>query len=299
MTAVQKDRQGQTLPEGSLKKRSQLLEIWDRLKTNKLAMVGMAIVLLLIVCAIFADWIAPYDINMQNPTQRLLYPSLAHPLGTDNYGRDILSRIIYGGRISLLVSLMAVVCSVVAGGLIGAVSGYFGGKVDTIIMRFMDMLMAIPGTLLAICVSSMLGNGIWQTAVAVAVGGIAPSCRMMRATSLSIRGEEYIEAARACGSRNLRVILSHVIPNCLAPIIVDCTLRLGGNIMMISGLSFIGLGVQPPTPEWGSMLNSGREFIRQFYPLITFPGLAIMLTMFGFNMFGDGLRDAMDPKLKE
>lgn len=299
MTAVQKDRQGQTLPEGSLKKRSQLLEIWDRLKTNKLAMVGMAIVLLLIVCAIFADWIAPYDINMQNPTQRLLYPSLAHPLGTDNYGRDILSRIIYGGRISLLVSLMAVVCSVVVGGLIGAVSGYFGGKVDTIIMRFMDMLMAIPGTLLAICVSSMLGNGIWQTAVAVAVGGIAPSCRMMRATSLSIRGEEYIEAARACGSRNLRVILSHVIPNCLAPIIVDCTLRLGGNIMMISGLSFIGLGVQPPTPEWGSMLNSGREFIRQFYPLITFPGLAIMLTMFGFNMFGDGLRDAMDPKLKE
>lgn len=299
MTAVQKDRQSQTLPEGSLKKRSQLLEIWDRLKTNKLAMVGMAIVLLLIVCAIFADWIAPYDINMQNPTQRLLYPSLAHPLGTDNYGRDILSRIIYGGRISLLVSLMAVVCSVVVGGLIGAVSGYFGGKVDTIIMRLMDMLMAIPGTLLAICVSSMLGNGIWQTAVAVAVGGIAPSCRMMRATSLSIRGEEYIEAARACGSRNLRVILSHVIPNCLAPIIVDCTLRLGGNIMMISGLSFIGLGVQPPTPEWGSMLNSGREFIRQFYPLITFPGLAIMLTMFGFNMFGDGLRDAMDPKLKE
>ncbi len=135
--------------------------------------------------------------------------------------------------------------------------------------------------------------------MAVAVGGIAPSCRMMRATALSVQGEEYIEAARACGSRNLRVILTHVIPNCLAPIIVDCTLRLGGNIMMISGLSFIGLGVQPPTPEWGSMLNAGREFIRKFYPLITFPGIAIMLTMFGFNMFGDGLRDAMDPKLKD
>ena len=185
------------------------------------------------------------------------------------------------------------------GGLIGAISGYFGGSIDTVIMRLMDMLMAIPGTLLAICVSSMPGNGIWQTAVAVAVGGIAPSCRMMRATALRIRGEEYIEAAKACGSRNLRVILTHVIPNCLAPIIVDCTLRLGGNIMMISGLSFIGLGVQPPTPEWGSMLNAGREFIRKFYPLITFPGIAIMLTMFGFNMFGDGLRDAMDPKLKD
>lgn len=287
------------VPEESLKKRSQVHEIWNRLKRNKLAMVGMAIVIILVVCAIFADWIAPYDINAQNPTQRLQYPSLVHPLGTDNYGRDILSRIIYGGRISLLVSLMAVACSVVVGGLIGAVSGYFGGKVDTVVMRLMDMLMAIPGTLLAICVSAMLGGGIWQTAIAVAVGGIAPSCRMMRATALSIRGEEYIEASRACGSRDIRVILTHIIPNCLAPIIVDCTLRLGGNIMMISSLSFIGLGVQPPTPEWGSMLNSGREFIRQFYPLITFPGLAIMLTMFGFNMFGDGLRDAMDPKLKE
>lgn len=287
------------LPDDPLKKRSQLFDIWDRLKQNKLAMVGMVIVILLVVCAVFADWIAPYNINEQNYPERFLYPSLAHPLGTDNYGRDILSRIIYGGRISLLVSLMAVGCSVIVGGLIGAISGYFGGKVDTVIMRLTDVLMAIPGTLLAICVSSMLGSGVWQTAVAVAVGGIAPSCRMMRATALSIRGEEYIEAARACGSRNIRVILSHVIPNCLAPIIVDCTLRLGGNIMMISSLSFIGLGVQPPTPEWGSMLNSGREFIREFYPLITFPGLAIMLTMFGFNMFGDGLRDAMDPKLKE
>lgn len=282
-----------------IKKRSQIFEIWGRLKTNRLAMIGMVIVLVLIFCAVFADWIAPYDVNAQDPSNRLAYPSLAHLLGTDNYGRDILSRIIYGGRISLLVSLMAVVSSVVAGGLIGAVSGYFGGKVDAVIMRLMDMLMAIPGTLLAICVSSMLGSGVWQTAIAVAVGGIAPSCRMLRATALSIRGEEYIEAARASGSRNLRIILTHVIPNCLAPIIVDSTLRLGGNIMMISGLSFIGLGVQPPTPEWGSMLNSGREFIRQFYPLITFPSLAIMLTMFGFNMFGDGLRDAMDPKLKE
>lgn len=298
MTVSEKKTQ-ESLQAPVLKKRSQIFEIWDRLKTNRLAIIGMVIVLVLIFCAIFADWIAPYDINAQDPSNRLAYPSLAHLLGTDNYGRDILSRIIYGGRISLLVSLMAVVSSVVVGGLIGAISGYFGGKVDAVIMRLMDMLMAIPGTLLAICVSSMLGSGIWQTAIAVAVGGIAPSCRMLRATALSIRGEEYIEAARASGSRNLRIILTHVIPNCLAPIIVDSTLRLGGNIMMISGLSFIGLGVTPPTPEWGSMLNSGREFIRQFYPLIVFPSLAIMLTMFGFNMFGDGLRDAMDPKLKE
>ena len=233
MSASTKDKKKKSseAPDNTLKKRSQVFEIWDRLKTNKLAMVGMGIVIVLILCAIFADLIAPYGINDQNLSERLMYPCFAHPLGTDNNGRDILSRIIYGGRISLLVSLMAVVCSVVTGGLIGAISGYFGGKIDTVIMRLMDMLMAIPGTLLAICVSSMLGNGIWQTAVAVAVGGIAPSCRMMRATALSIRGEEYIEAARACGSRNLRVILTHVIPNCLAPIIVDCTLRLGGNIM--------------------------------------------------------------------
>jgi peptide/nickel transport system permease protein len=285
--------------EDELKKRSQVFEIWDRLKTNKLAMLGLVIVILLVFCAVFADVIAPYDINAQDYFNRFVYPCKEHLMGTDNYGRDIFSRVIYGGRISLLVSLMAIACSVTVGGLIGAISGYFGGKVDTVIMRVMDVLMAIPGTLLAICVSAILGNGVWQTAIAVAVGGVAPSCRMMRATALSIRGEEYIEAARACGSTNLRAILTHVIPNCLAPIIVDCTLRLGGNIMMISGLSFIGLGVQAPTPEWGSMLNAGREFIREFYPLITFPGLAIMLTMFGFNMFGDGLRDAMDPKLKD
>lgn len=286
-------------PDSDLKRRSQFLETWDRLKTNKLAMVGLIIVVLLVFCAIFADVIAPYNINEQDYFNRFRYPCKEYLLGTDNYGRDILSRIIYGGRISLLVSLMAIVVSVVTGGLIGAVSGYFGGKIDTFIMRLMDVLMSIPGTLLAICVAAILGNGVWQTAIAVAVGGVAPSCRMMRATALSIRDEEYIEASRACGASNIRTILRHVIPNCLAPIIVDCTLRLGGNIMMISSLSFIGLGVQSPTPEWGSMLNAGREFIRDFYPMITFPGLAIMLTMFGFNMLGDGLRDAMDPKLKD
>ena len=282
-----------------IKKRSQFVEIWNRLKPNKLAMAGMVIVVVLVLCAIFADWIAPYDINMQDPSNRFAYPSLSHPLGTDNYGRDILSRIIYGGRISLLVSFMAVTISSLIGSLIGAVSGYFGGKVDIIIMRLMDMMMAIPGTLLAICVSAMLGSGVWQTAVAVAVGGIAGGSRMMRATALSIRGEEFIEAARASGSRHLRIILTHVIPNCLAPLIVECTLRLGGNIMMISGLSFIGLGVQPPTPEWGSMLNAGREYIREFPPMILFPAVVIAITMLGFNIFGDGLRDALDPKLKQ
>jgi peptide/nickel transport system permease protein len=145
----------------------------------------------------------------------------------------------------------------------------------------------------------MLGGGVWQTAIAIAISGIAPSSRMMRATALTIRGQEYIEAAQACGASTMRTIMTHVLPNCLAPIIVDTSLRLGGNIMMISGLSFIGLGVQPPTPEWGAILNAGREYIREFWPMITFPAIIIAITMLGFNIFGDGLRDALDPKLKQ
>ena len=285
--------------QDELKKRSQWADVWRRLRRNKLAMFGMIIVALLALMAILANVLAPYAYDAIDLTNRFKYPSAKHLLGTDNYGRDILSRIIYGGRISLLVSFMAVAISSLIGSLIGAVSGYFGGKVDIIIMRLMDMMMAIPGTLLAICVSAMLGSGVWQTAVAVAVGGIAGGSRMMRATALSIRGEEFIEAARASGSRHLRIILTHVIPNCLAPLIVECTLRLGGNIMMISGLSFIGLGVQPPTPEWGNILSSGREYISTYWPLITFPGILIGLAMLAFNLFGDGLRDAMDPRLKQ
>ncbi|MCD7845793.1 MAG: ABC transporter permease [Oscillospiraceae bacterium] len=285
-------------PDMTLRTQGRMADIWHRLCENRLAVIGMFIVIILVLVAIFADVLAPYGYNEQNPLEELQFPSAKHWLGTDGYGRDILSRIIYGGRISLLVSLMAVAISFVVGGLLGATAGYFGGAVDTIIMRVMDMLMAIPSTLLAICMAAMLGRGTWQTAIAVAIGGIAPSCRMIRATALTIREQEYVEAARACGSKNFRVILEHIIPNCLAPIIVDATLRLGGNIMMISSLSFIGLGVLPPTAEWGSMLNEGRQYIRSFWPLVTFPGIAIMLTMFGFNVFGDGLRDALDPKMK-
>ncbi len=285
--------------QDELKKRSQWADVWRRLRRNKLAMFGMIIVLLLALMAIFANVLAPYAYDAIDLTNRFQYPSGKHLLGTDNYGRDILSRLIYGGRISLLVSILAVIISVGLGSLIGALSGYFGGKTDTVIMRLVDILQAIPGTLLAVCVSAMLGGGVWQTAIAIAISGIAPSCRMMRATALTIRGQEYIEAAQAAGSSTMRVILTHVLPNCLAPIIVDTSLRLGGNIMMISSLSFIGLGVQPPTPEWGAILNAGREYIREFPPMILFPAIIIAITMLGFNIFGDGLRDALDPKLKQ
>ena len=285
--------------EEKLRKSSQWKDVWIRLRRNKLAMVGMVIAVLLALMAIFAPVIAPYDYQVQSIAERLQMPSAQHLMGTDNMGRDILSRLIYGGRISLLVSLLAVIVSLVIGGLLGAVSGYMGGKVDSIIMRLMDILMAIPGILLAVCISAALGGGVWQTALAIAVAGIAGVCRLVRGQTLTLRNQEYIEAARASGSGTLRILLSNIIPNCLAPIIVNTTMSIGGNIMMISALSFVGLGVQPPIPEWGAILNSGREYVSTFWPLITFPGIAIALTMFGFNVFGDGLRDALDPKLKQ
>lgn len=281
-----------------LKPRSQWYDVWLRLRQNRLAMIGMCIVLLFIFIAVFADVISPYDYEKQNFSERFLYPCFAHPLGTDDYGRDILSRVIYGGRISLLVALISCAISMGSGCILGAIAGYFGGIVESGIMRVCDVLMSIPGMLFAVCISSALGTGVWQTAVAASISGIAPATRMLRATVMSLREQEFVEAARAAGASDFRTIFVHIVPNCLAPLIVDTTLRLGGNILMISGLSFIGLGIQPPTPEWGSMLNAGREFIRDFYPMVIFPGVAIMLVMFGFNVFGDGLRDALDPKMK-
>ena len=281
-----------------MKKRSQMRDIWKRFRSNKLAMAGLIIVAIIVLSAIFANFIAPYDYDKQSFADRFLMPSAEHLFGTDNFGRDLFSRVLYGGRVSLLDSLLGLLISVGIGSIFGATAGYFGGLYETIVMRVMDIIMAVPGTLMAVSVSALLGTGVWQTAIAVSIGGIAPSARMLRATVLTIREQEYVEAARARGSSNLRIIVRQILPNTLSPIIVDSTLRIGTNIMMISGLSFIGLGVQPPTPEWGSILNTGREFITTFWPMITFPGLLIMLTMFGFNVMGDGLRDALDPKLK-
>lgn len=281
------------------KKRSQWRDTWKRLRRNKLAMIGMTLVILLVLMCIFADVIAPYDYAKQDPTARLEFPSKEHLLGTDNYGRDLLSRIIYGGRISLLVALMAVGISLAVGGFLGATSGYFGSWYEVVVMRFMDILMAIPGILMSVSISAALGGGVFNTALAISVSGIPSYARIMRATVMSIRNQEYVEAARALGSKNMRIIFRQILPNTLAPLIVDTTLRIGMNILQISSLSFIGLGVQPPTPEWGSIMANGRTYIRDFYPLVTFPGIAIMLTLFGFNLFGDGLRDALDPKLKQ
>ena len=288
-----------TYTDDSLRKRSQLRDTWRRLRRNKLAMVGLILVLILVLAAVFADFVAPYDPAQQDLMNMRAFPSKEHLLGTDEYGRDILSRIIYGGRVSLLVSLLPIAFGLVVGGVIGVSAGYFGGVYDGIIMRVMDIIMAIPGFLLAVCISSALGSGVVNTVLAIGIGCVPGYARLLRALVLGIRDQEYIEAARVTGASNARIMFRQIVPNILSTVIVDSTLRIGGCILMISSLSFIGLGVQPPTPEWGSMVSAGRSLIRAFWPLATFPGLAIMLTLFGFNLFGDGLRDALDTKLKQ
>ena len=297
-TQVQAGAVDQSPELEDLRKRSQFWDIWRRLRRNKLAMLGLIIVLILVLSAVFANFIAPYDYAQQDLTNMKAWPSREHLLGTDDYGRDILSRIIYGGRVSLLVAILSIVFGLVVGGILGISAGYFGGVYDGTVMRIMDIIMAIPGFLLAVCISAALGSGVLNTAIAIGIGCVPGYARLLRALVLSIREQEYVEAARATGASDLRIMFRQIVPNILSPVIVESTLRIGGCILMISSLSFIGLGVQPPTPEWGSMLSAGRALIRSFWPIVTFPGLAIMLTLFGFNLFGDGLRDALDPKLK-
>lgn len=284
--------------EQVMKKHSQWRDVWHRMCKNKVTMASLILVTIIILSAIFAPLITVYDYGGIEMGEKLLFPSLAHPLGTDNFGRDLLTRIIYGGRISLLVALETVVIAAVGGIILGSISGFFGGWVDGLIMRITDIFMAIPPFLLAVVVSTALGTGITNTAIAIALGLIPPYTRVVRGSVMTIKDQEYIEAATALGSGNFRIILRHVLPNTLSPIIVQGTMFLGAAIMQISSLSYVGLGVQPPTPEWGSMISSGLNYIRTFYPIVVFPGIAILLTIFGFNLLGDGLRDALDPKLK-
>lgn len=273
-------------------------DAWHRLKRNKAAMLGLVILILLILCAIFADFIAPYPEDLQNYDITFQFPSKEHLMGTDNFGRDIFSRVVYGSRISLLVGFSSVITSIIFGGLLGAVSGYYGNKVDNVIMRAMDILMAIPGMLLAISLAAALEPGLFNLVIAIAIADIPGYARVVRASVLTIRDQEYIEAAQCNGASDLRIILKHIIPNCMAPIIVQATLGMAGAILSAASLSFLGLGIQPPTPEWGSMLSSARQYIRSYWHMTTFPGLAIMITIFALNLLGDGLRDALDPKLK-
>ena len=291
--------EGIALDEISGKKHGQWIDVMRRLARNKLAMAGLVVVLIMVLIAVFAKVLAPYDYSRISMSNRFAPLSSEHWFGTDEYGRDILSRMIYGARTSLLVALGGVVICIVIGGVLGLVTGFFGGWVDTIIMRILDIFMAIPALLLAVAVQAALGSGLFNTMLAVSVAGIPATCRIMRATVMQIRDQEYVEAAFATGSSKTRVILRHILPNTLAPILVEATLKISANIMAISGLSFIGLGVQEPQAEWGAMISSGRAYIRDYAPLVVFPGMAIVITLIAFNVLGDGLRDALDPKLKQ
>ena len=280
------------------RKNSQMKESVGRLFRNKAAIVGLMILLVLVVCAVFTDLLAPYDYAAQDLKNRFVAPCFAHPFGTDNLGRDILSRIIYGSRISLTVGLASVSLAAMIGIFLGSIAGFYGGKSDNIIMRAMDVLLAIPSLLLAISIAATLGNGIPNLILAIGFGAAPTYARIVRASILSLKEQEFIEAARSVGASDFRIIFHHILPNCLAPIIVQMTLGVASAILSTASLSFIGLGIAPPTPEWGSMLSAGRQYIRDAWHIVTFPGAAIMITIFGLNLFGDGLRDALDPKLK-
>ncbi|WP_421383946.1 nickel transporter permease [Bacillus salacetis] len=273
-------------------------EAWKSFRKNKTALVGLSIVLFFVLLALTGPLIAPQGINEQNMDIRLQAPSADHWLGTDDFGRDILSRIIHGARISLSVGFFAVVGSAVVGSLLGIVAGYYGRWVDTIISRIFDILLAFPSILLAIAVVAALGPSLRNALIAIAIINVPNFGRLIRSRVLSVKQEEYVMAAKAIGMSDMRILFSHVLPNSMAPIIVQGTLAIATAIIEAAALGFLGLGAQAPDPEWGKMLSDARQYMLDAPWTMIFPGLAIMLTVLGFNLMGDGLRDALDPKMK-
>lgn len=274
------------------------LDALHRLRRQPLSIFSGTIVIVLILTAIFGPMLAPYDPNTIDMANRFAPPSLAHPFGTDDFGRDILSRVMVGTRVSLMVGLIAVGLSATVGSFLGVVAGYTGRTTDEVIMRAMDILFAFPAILLAIAIMAALGRGIGNAMIAIGIVYVPIFARIARGSVLSVREEEFIEAARAIGTSDRRIMFRHIFPNVLSPIIVEITLSLSFAILAEAALSFFGLGTQPPDPSWGRMLSEGRAYFQQSVWLAVFPGLAIMLTVLGFNLLGDGLRDALDPRLK-
>lgn len=276
-------------------------EVAAVLVRNRLALFGFAVLGLLIVAGVLGESIAPYDAERRSPdlaADRLQPPSVAHPFGTDEFGRDVFSRVLVGARVSLQVGFIAVSISLVAGVTLGLVAGFYGGRIDDLVMRTMDMLFAFPWILLAIAILAVLGPGIRNAMIAIGVVFTPIFARITRASVLSVREEVYVRAARSLGAGDLRLLRRHILPNILAPIIVQTSISLAFAILNEAALSFFGLGVQPPAPSWGRMLSEGRGFIQQAWWMALFPGLAIFLTVLAFNLVGDGLRDALDPRQK-
>lgn len=274
-------------------------EVRYAIRKDKRAMVGLTFITLLFLIAIFADVVAPYGMREQNLQNVLQSPSFQHWLGTDDLGRDVLSRIIFGTRTSLVIGVSSVAIALAVGGVVGLVSGYFKGIIDIVIMRFSDILLSIPSILLAIAIVASFGSGMFNMIVAIAIGNIAIFARIIRSSVMTLTERQFIEASHALGSSHFRILTKHILPNVLSPIIVQSSLGIAFAILSAAGLGFIGLGLEASVAEWGLMLSSGRTYIRSQTYLTIYPGLAIMFTILAFNMLGDGIRDAFDPKMRE
>jgi len=283
----------------NVKKKSQFVEVVKRISYNKGAVFGGILFLAVVLLAIFAPLIAPYDYMKVNIPNRCLAPCREFLLGTDYMGRDMFSRVLYGARYSLLIGVGSVLFSAVFGVIIGAAAGYFGGWLDGLVMRLCDVIQSIPGMILNIALACVLGPGVFNTILALGFQGIAGTARLMRSSILNVRKMEYLDAARTSNCSSFRIIVKHVFPNTFAPILVQSTMGVGARIMAAAGMSYIGIGVQPPTPEWGAMLADSRDFIMKYPHMCLIPGVCIMIVVLALNLFGDGLRDALDPKLKK
>ncbi len=281
-----------------------LREFWTYFSANRGAVAGLVVIVLVLLCALFAPWIAPHDPNLTNNTVFLKPPfwqeggSLSYPLGTDAIGRDILSRLLFGARLSLVIGIAVVALAIVVGIVLGLIAGYFKGLADIAIMRLMDILMTMPSLLLAIVIVAILGPGLMNAMLAVAIVVLPHYVRITRAAVIAEASKDYVVAAQVSGAQTIRLMFSEILPNCAAPLIVQATLGVSTAILDAAALGFLGLGAQPPTPEWGTMLADAREFVLRAWWVVTFPGLAILITVLAFNLLGDGLRDALDPKLK-
>ncbi len=280
------------------KKEARIFEIWRNLRKNKFAVISLVIIIILFLTAIFGGLVAPHPYDEQNTTRTYEAPSKEFPFGTDKLGRCILSRMIYGARQSLSMGLITVIVASTFGIIIGSISGYFGGKVDNLLMRLLDIYQSIPMFLLCVTLAAILGPSLRNAIIALSFSMIPQYARICRATVLTVREREFVEAARAINAKNRYIIIKHILPNILAPIIVEITMGISSAILSGAALSFIGIGVQPPTPEWGAMVSEARAVMREHPTLALYPGLAIMLAVLSFNLMGDGLRDALDPRLK-
>lgn len=283
----------------SEKRKSQLRQVFERLMNNKGAVFGLIVLFLILMVSLIGPYLSPYGYTEMSLTERFVAPCAKHPLGTDAYGRDILVRLMYGGRYSLLLGFTGAVSGALMGIVLGLLVGYIGGTFDTVFMRFLDIWAAIPGQLLSIIISTALGPGFVNTVIALSIGEVPLVIRLMRGQILRVRREEYLEAAQSINASPLRIMFKHILPNVVSPVIVNTTMNIGAVITSAAALSYLGLGIKPPNPEWGAMLSAGKSYIGVYNWLVLYPGICIALVVLCVNLFGDGLRDAIDPKMKK